>query len=111
MQEPERPAQARKLSKDDVKRPSHILSEDDPDLPASTVAEEQQDSNLEAAHTHIAYLSHPGFRPVGTGRLEATEFVEAPHTNLERAHHLMKRLLIGVPLATTVAERERLPKF
>src|SRR5207247_4741340 len=51
--------------------------------------------------------THPAFRRLGYGLLEATEVTEAPHGVLGR----IKRLLIGAPIPTARAEHERLTKF
>jgi hypothetical protein len=51
--------------------------------------------------------THPAFRRLGYGLLEATEITEAPHGVLGR----IKRLLIGAPIATARSEYERLTKF
>ena len=55
--------------------------------------------------------SHPEFRRVRRGVLEATDAAYTPQGRLNKAIALFKRLLIGVPLATTRAEHERLTKF
>ena len=55
--------------------------------------------------------SHPSFRRISTGLLEATEETEAPRNTMERLIHPVKRLFIGAPLATIQAEHERLTKF
>src|SRR5918911_1772796 len=52
--------------------------------------------------------SHPSFRRISTGLLEATEETEAPRNTLERIIYPVKRLFIGAPLATIQAEHERL---
>ncbi len=51
--------------------------------------------------------THPAFRRLGYGLLEATEVTETPHAVLGR----IKRLLIGAPIPTARAEHERLTKF
>lgn len=51
------------------------------------------------------------FKRVAAGELEATEAAEKPHSNLERLLYHTKRLLIGVPIPTTLAESERISKF
>ncbi len=49
-------------------------------------------------------------RRVRNGVLEATEQVEVPHTGLGLLWYRAKRLLVGAPIATASAERERLTK-
>jgi hypothetical protein len=51
--------------------------------------------------------THPAFLRLGYGLLETTEVTEAPHGVLGR----IKRLLIGAPIPTALAEHERLTKF
>ncbi|TMC19666.1 MAG: APC family permease, partial [Chloroflexi bacterium] len=51
------------------------------------------------------------FRRLDAGLLEATAAADVPRTPLERAVTSVKRVLIGVPLATARAEHERLTKF
>jgi hypothetical protein len=55
----------------------------------------------------FAWPTHPTFRRLGYGLLEATEVTEATHGVLGR----IKRLLIGAPIPTARAEYERLTKF
>lgn len=59
----------------------------------------------------IVRPSHPEFRRVSQGILEATEAAYTPQGRLGKAISVLKRVLIGVPIATTRAEYERLTKF
>jgi amino acid transporter len=55
--------------------------------------------------------SQRSFRRIGTGMLEATEVTQAPRKGMGRLLSNVKRVLIGVPIATAQAENERLTKF
>jgi amino acid transporter len=55
--------------------------------------------------------SHPLFRRLEAGLLEATEQVDVPRTPWQRFNTVLKRTLIGAPLATIRIEHERLTKF
>src|SRR5258708_7883539 len=59
----------------------------------------------------IVRPSHPEFRRVSQGVLEATEAAYTPQGSVGKAISLLKRFLIGVPIATTRAEYERLTRF
>ncbi len=54
---------------------------------------------------------HTSLQRVGTGLLKATEATGAPPSGIARAIYNVKRVLIGMPLATDQAEHERLTKF
>jgi hypothetical protein len=70
-------------------------------------AEVRQGSLLGSEHIRFMLPSHPAFRRLGYGVLEATEVTEAPHGVLGRT----KRFLIGAPIPTARADHERLTKF
>src|SRR2546426_966642 len=70
-------------------------------------AEVRQGSLLGSEHICFVLPSHPAFRRLGYGVLEATEVTEAPHGVLGR----IKRFLIGPPIPTARADHERLTKF
>ena len=58
----------------------------------------------------VVLPSRRGFRRVSTGLLEATELTQAPRGGVARVIYTIKRVLIGVPLATARANKERLSK-
>ena len=70
-------------------------------------AEVRQGSLLGSEYIRFVLPSHPAFRRLGYGVLEATEVTEAPHSVLGR----IKRFLIGAPIPTARADHERLTKF
>jgi amino acid transporter len=70
-------------------------------------AEVRQGSLLGSEHIRFMLPSHPAFRRLGYGVLEATEVTEAPHGVLGRIKHF----LIGAPIPTARADHERLTKF
>ncbi len=70
-------------------------------------AEVRQGSLLGSEYIRFVLPSHPAFRRLGYGVLEATEVTEAPHGVLGR----IKRFLIGAPIPTARADHERLTKF
>src|SRR5258708_7627446 len=55
----------------------------------------------------FVYPSQPALRRIRTGVLEATAVTQAPHGLWGR----IKRVLIGSPIPTSLAEQERLTKF
>ena len=59
----------------------------------------------------VVLPSQRSFRRIGTGMLEATEVTQAPRKGMGRVVSNVKRVLIGVPIATARAEHERLTKF
>ena len=73
--------------------------------------EERRGSRPGDVRVRIVRPSHPEFRRVSQGILEATEAAYTPQGRLGKAISLLKRVLIGVPIATTRAEYERLTKF
>lgn len=82
-----------------------VVDEDDPSLLIRT--EERQGSIPGNVRVRLVRPSHPSFRRIRTGLLEATDVVQEPHSGLER----LKRFLIGAPIASSQAEHERLTKF
>lgn len=73
--------------------------------------EERRGSRPGDVRVRIVRPSHPEFRRVSQGILEATEAAYTPQGRLGKAISVLKRVLIGVPIATTRAEYERLTKF
>jgi amino acid transporter len=73
--------------------------------------EERQGSRPGDVRVRIVLSHKPEFRRVKQGILEATEAAYTPQGRLGKAISLLKRVLIGVPIATTRAEHERLTKF
>src|SRR5215472_17585109 len=55
----------------------------------------------------VVLPSQRAFRRVSTGLLEATERTQAPRGGIARVIYVVKRLLIGAPLASAQAEHER----
>jgi amino acid transporter len=94
---------------DALKEQSLLINDEDPALLSRR--EVRPGSKLGDMRIRIVRPAHPAFRRLATGLLEATEETEAPHTPMERVVYTLKRLLIGVPLATVQAEHERLTKF
>ena len=62
------------------------------------------------AHLRIVSGQQKVLRRVRNGVLEATEQLTIPHSPLGLLWYHTKRILIGPPLATESAERERLTK-
>ena len=73
--------------------------------------EELRGSRLGDVRVRIVRPNHPEFRRVSRGVLEATEAAYTPQGRLGKGITLLKRVLIGVPIATARAEQERLTKF
>jgi amino acid transporter len=94
-----------------LKDTPHNMDESDDDFLLQGQPEERRGSRLGDTRVRIELPQHPNFRRVKQGVLEATKETIEPHTPLERAISLSKRVLIGVPLATIEAEHERLTKF
>ncbi len=88
-----------------------LLGDDDFDLSLPGVVEERRGSSLGNMRVRIVRPRNPEFRRVAAGELEATKVVDVPKQGLQRAMYLTKRFLIGVPIATAMAENERLSKF
>src|SRR5712691_3863699 len=92
-------------TKDSNEGGSVALNEDDPTLLVR--AEVRKGSLPGNERVRLIRPSHPPFRRLGIGLLEATEATQEPRSILER----IKRLLIGAPIASARAEQERLTKF
>src|SRR5258706_5653470 len=78
-------------------------------LPGRVV--ERRGSRPGDVRVRIERPSHPEFRRVSQGVLEATEAAYTPQGSVSKAISLLKRLLIGIPIASVQAEGERLTKF
>lgn len=74
-------------------------------------AEERKGSLPGDMRVRIVLSKNREFKRVAAGELEATEATEEPRGRLEQAIYHAKRLLIGVPIPTTMAESERISKF
>lgn len=85
--------------------------EDDFDMHLPEPGEERQGSRPGDRRYVIVRSTHPLLRRVRRGVLQATEEAEVPDERLARTSYWLKRLLIGVPLASERAEHERLSKF
>src|SRR5581483_7400748 len=85
------------------------MQEEDPTLLLR--AEFYKGSRLGDIYLRLVRPTHQMLRRLDTGLLEATEAAETPRTGLERVTTAIKRVLIGTPLVTAQAEKERLTKF
>ena len=85
--------------------------EDDYDLSLPGRIEERPGRLPGDLRVRIVMPKEQGFKRVKAGELEATEAAEQPQGNVEKALYHCKRLLIGVPIPTTMAENERISKF
>ncbi|GHO95419.1 amino acid permease [Reticulibacter mediterranei] len=83
---------------------------DDFDLSAP-VMEELRGSRLGSVRVRIVRPQHPTFRRTTEGVLVATERASTPEGRVARSVAAIKRVLIGPPLATAMAEQERLTKI
>ncbi len=86
-----------------------LIDEDDPTRLVRT--EVRKGSFPGNERVRVVLPSQKAFRRVGTGMLEATEVTQAPRKGMGRVVSNVKRVLIGVPIATARAEHERLTKF
>jgi amino acid transporter len=86
-----------------------LIDEDDPTRLVRT--EVRTGSFPGNERVRVVLPSQKAFRRVGTGMLEATEVTQAPRKGIGRVVSNVKRVLIGVPIATARAEHERLTKF
>jgi amino acid transporter len=100
-----------KQPSEDAKSRPKLLGEDDFDLSLPGVVEERRGSVLGNMRVRIVRPRNLEFRRVAAGELEATEETAVPKHGWQRATYLAKRVLIGVPIATSMAENERLSKF
>jgi amino acid transporter len=87
----------------------HVLEKEDPSFLMRT--EIRQGSRPGDVRVRWVRPTHEAFRRRSAGVLEATTAAETPRTTLERVTTKIKRVLIGAPLATAMAEHERLNKF
>lgn len=88
-----------------------LLGEDDFDLSLPGKIEERPGRLPGDLRIRIVRPKDQEFKRVAAGELEATEAADKPRSGMERALHQAKRLLIGVPIPTTMAESERISKF
>src|SRR6266704_5057503 len=94
--------------KDTSKDNPNLIDEDDPTRLVRT--EVRKGSLLGNERVRVVLPSQRAFRRIGTGMLEATEVTQAPRKGVGRVVSNVKRILIGPPIATESAERERLTK-
>src|SRR5438445_4670555 len=87
----------------------NLIDEDDPTRLVRT--EVRKGSLLGNERVRVVLPSQRAFRRIGTGRLEATEVTQAPRKGIGRVVSNVKRVFIGAPIATALAEHERLTKF
>ena len=99
------------INQDSSRKRQVTSDEADADFLLPGRVEERRGSRPGDVRVRIVRPSHPEFRRVRQGVLEATDAAYAPQGRLSKAISLLKRLLIGVPIATTRAEHERLTKF
>ena len=86
-----------------------VMDVDDPTLLVRH--EVRKGSRLGDERVRLVRPTIRAFRRVNTGLLEATEAAQMPRNRRERVLYAIKRLLIGAPIATALAEHERLTKF
>ena len=86
-----------------------LIDEEDPTRLVRTEVREGSFPGNE--RVRVVLPSQRAFRRVGTGMLEATELTQIPRKGMGRVISNVKRVLIGVPIATAQAEHERLTKF
>ncbi len=86
-----------------------VMDVDDPTLLVRH--EVRKGSRLGDERVRLVRPTIRAFRRVDTGLLEATEAAQIPRNSRERVLYAIKRLLIGAPIATALAEQERLTKF
>lgn len=89
----------------------NVAPDDDFDLSQLGTMEVRQGSRLGSTRVRIVLSNNPEFRHISKGVLEATERTEVPDDRLGKVIYHVKRALIGPPIATTMAENERLSKF
>src|SRR5260370_28511934 len=83
-----------------------ISDEDDFDLILLGPMEERQGSMPGNVHIRVTLPRHQHFHRVKEGVLEATEAADVPEGSLAQALNWLKRVLIGVPIASVQAEGE-----
>src|ERR1700730_8180347 len=85
--------------------------EDDFDLILLGPMEERPGSKPGNVRIRVTLPQHRPFHRIKEGVLEATEAADMPEGSLARSMHWVKRALIGIPIASVLAEGERIPKF
>lgn len=88
-----------------------ISDEDDFDLILLGRREELRGSMPGNVRIRVTLPRHQPFHRVKEGMLETTEAAGVPEGALAHALYLLKRVLIGIPIATMQDEGERLSKF
>jgi hypothetical protein len=78
--------------------------ESDTDFLLPGRVEERKGSLPGNMRVRIVLPKNREFKRVSAGELEATEVAEQPRGNLQRAMYNVKRLLIGVPIPTTMVK-------
>jgi amino acid transporter len=111
MEPPEKPPTPENVGRDSGENKPRLLGDDDFDLSLPGVVEERHGSSLGNMRVRIVRPRNLAFRRVAAGELEATETTAVPKRGLQRATYLAKRFFIGVPIATAMAENERLSKL
>src|SRR6202011_1366403 len=96
---------------DHAQKESPPVDEGEADFLLQGRMEERKGTRPGDTRVRIVRPSHPEFHRVSQGVLEATEAAYTPQGRLGKAVSFLKRLLIGVPIATSRAELERLTKF
>ncbi len=87
------------------------VDEGDADFILQGHAEERRGSIPGDVRVRIVRPSHPEFRRVSRGVLEATDAAYTPQSRFGKSVSLLKRILIGVPIASSRSDKERLTKF
>jgi len=87
------------------------VDEGDADFILQGRAEERRGSIPGDVRVRIVRPSHPEFRRVSRGVLEATDAAYTPQSRFGKSVSLLKRILIGVPIASSRSDKERLTKF
>jgi len=111
MDQADKPSPERTTEQVNVTDQSASSNESDEDFLLPGRLEVRQGSRPGDVRVRIVRPSHPEFKRVKQGILEATEAVEEPSGRLEHVLYQAKRLLIGVPIPSTMAESERISKF
>src|SRR5215471_17356380 len=108
VQDSERPPESGRNKEANEGKPILIDEEDATRLVRTEI---RKGSMLGTERVRIVLPGQKAFRRIGTGRLEATEVTQLPRKGVGRVVSNVKRLLIGAPIATALAEHERLTKF
>jgi amino acid transporter len=88
-----------------------ISDADDFDVILLGRVEERRGSTLGNVRIRVTLQPNQPFHRVKQGVLEATEAAEVPEGSLAHGLYWLKRILIGIPIASIQAEGERLTKF